>query len=39
MEFKVTETVLEQAKLLVNDLSSSPTYNLNDGELGMVAEP
>ena len=39
MELKATETVLEQAKLLANDFSSNSTYNLNNDELGMVAEP
>ena len=39
MELKATETVLEQAKLLANDFSSSSTYNLNGDALGMVAEP
>lgn len=39
MELKATETVLEQAKLLANDFSSSSTYNLNGDNLGMVAEP
>jgi hypothetical protein len=39
MELKATETVLEQAKLLANDFSSSSTYNLSGDDLGMVAEP
>jgi type I restriction enzyme R subunit len=39
MTLKATETVLEQAKLLANDISSSSTYNLNGDNLGMVAEP
>lgn len=39
MTLKATETVLEQAKLLANDFSSNSTYNLNNDELGMVAEP
>ena len=38
MTLKATETVLEQAKLLANDFSSNSTYNLNNDELGMVAE-
>jgi type I restriction enzyme R subunit len=39
MTLKATETVLEQAKLLANDISSSSTYNLNGDALEMVAEP
>jgi type I restriction enzyme R subunit len=39
MTLKATETVLEQAKLLANDISSSSRYNLNGDALGMVAEP
>lgn len=41
MELKATETVIEQAKLLATDYSSTSTnYNIGDrGELRMVAEP
>lgn len=41
MELKATETVIEQAKLLANDLSNKNSYYNIGGndELGMVAEP
>jgi type I restriction enzyme, R subunit len=42
MQAKATETVLEQAKLLANDFTSTKTYTLNknnDTPLSMAAEP
>lgn len=39
MELKATETVIEQAKLLSDQLSSAKEYNYQDDGMGLAAEP
>ena len=37
MELKATETVIEQAKLLANELNDVKTYSLNNGSTNLIA--
>ena len=38
MELKATETVMEQAKLLADNLSEAKVYRLEDDEMNLAAE-
>jgi hypothetical protein len=38
MELKATETVIEQAKLLANDMNVNP-YDTGNGKYSIAAEP